>query len=845
MPIHLTLAARYLWGRKLRTALTTLAVVFGVLVIFGMNILLPTMLQAFRTSILSASGQVDVTITQKSGETFSPRLAERLADIPGVRAVSGSLEQTINIPAGYYRQGTVGALSLIGINPKAASALHDYSVKQGRFLRSEDTSAAVINDSLANTLNLKLGDELSIPGTRGAVKLKIVGIRTSQALPGNEPVWVTLTEAQNILNQPNRINTIEINLNTQDPAQRDAIKSVIQTQIGSEYQLGGLSSDSQIFASLQTSQQAFNLMGFLSLFMGGFIIFNTFRTVVAERRHDIGMLRAIGANRRTIITLFLAEGLLQGVLGTLIGMGLGYLLGLAIISISSRALQQYLHVSFGAPVIEPGLVIITILLGLGVTLVSALLPAFSASRVTPLEALRPTVVGVEERRKISNSFIVGIALIVLALAGLITHNIGLVALGGFFFLIGLVLIAPTLVKPIANLFAALIAFIFARQGTATLAEGNLTRQPSRAAITASVTMIGLAIIVATVGLISSLTGNITGLLESTLGSDYLLIPPSVGLWSSNVGADESLADRLRATPGVAVVSTLRFATTSMNNQDVNLLGIDPQTFPEVSGMNFQAGDPNTVYQELARGRGLIVNGITASQLRLHVGDDVKLSSPEGEQTYRVLAIANDLLNTKILTGYTSQANLKNDFHKTDDIFIQINLAPNADRAQTDVRIKEIVARYPQFNLVSGREYIAQTRQLYTATFSVFYILLVVLALPSLIAILNTLAIGVIERTREIGMLRAIGATRRQIRQTILAEALLLAATGTAFGLIAGLYLGYVMVIGLSSIYPLTYSFPFAGILVAIAIGLLFGVIAALVPARQAAHLNIIRALRYE
>jgi putative ABC transport system permease protein len=399
----------------------------------------------------------------------------------------------------------------------------------------------------------------------------------------------------------------------------------------------------------------------------------------------------------------------------------------------------------------------------------------------------------------------------------------------------------------AHVFGALLAVAFARQGTGTLAEGNLTRQPSRAAITASATMIGLAIIVAVLGLVSSLTDGVFSVLQKSLGSDYLLIPPSVGVWSSNVGADETLADRLRGVYGVGAVSTLRFASTTLDNQQVNLLGIDPVAFPQVAALNFQEGNAHTAYDQLARGRTLIVNGITASQLRLHLGDEVKLSSPEGEQTYRVVAIAGDYLNAKILTAYTSQTNLKRDFHKTEDVFIQLNLAPGADRAQVESRLKAIVANYPQFRLISGIGYFEENQQIFNAAVSFYYILLVVLALPSLIAMLNTLAIGVIERTREIGMLRAIGATRGQVRRTILAEALLLAGIGTAFGLLGGLYLGYVLVLGLgaSGFFPVQYSFPLAGVLAAIAVGLLFGVLAALLPARQAARMDIIRALRYE
>jgi putative ABC transport system permease protein len=847
MPIQFTLAARYLWGRKLRTFLTTLAIVFGVLVIFSMNILMPTMMQAFQTSILSASGQVDLQITHKSGETFSTRVLDQIENVNGVRAASGILERPINIPANFFRNANVGAVSLIGMEPKAAQAIRDYPIKEGRFLRDTDTNVAVITAGLADAVGLKLGDEIPVPTAQGVVRLKIVGIRPAQALPGNEPVLVTLPEAQKVFGLTNRINTVEVNYNTTEESKRATIAQTIQAMLGSEYQLGSLGSESELFASMEIAQTAFNVLGFLALFMGGFIIFNTFRTIVAERRRDIGMLRAVGASRRTIIAMFLTEGISQGVLGTTIGIALGYLAGIGIIALASGAFEQFLHIKMGGVVIEPMLLVTTIVLGIGVTLVSGLLPAWNASRVTPLEALRPSQAEVEATRTWSKKTIAGIVLIVLAVGGVLSQNITFVALGSFSFLLGLVFVAPALVKPIARIFSAALLIVFARQGTGDLAEGNLTRQPSRAAITASATMIGLAIIVAVVGMLTSLTGSMYDMLAKNLGSDYLLIPPSMGIWSSDVGADSTLADRLRSVYGVGVVSTLRFASATINDEQVNLLGVDPVAFPQVSGLNFSQGSPQTSFAQLDRGRGVIVNGITAAQLRVNLGDAVKISSPEGEQTYQVVGIGSDLMNTKIMTGYISQQNMKRDFHKSEDVLIQINLAPGADAAYVQARLDDIVSKYPQFKLVSGSAYLEEMQQTFTAAFSIYYIMLLVLAFPSLIAMLNTLAIGVIERTREIGMLRAIGATRKQVRRTILTEALLLAALGTAFGLLGGLYLGYVIVLGMSAsgILPVEYSFPLAGVLLAIAVGLIFGVIAALLPARQAAQMNIIRALRYE
>jgi len=856
MNLQLTLAARYLGGRKLRTFLTTLAIVIGVMVIFGMGIYLPSFMDAFQKSILSASGQTDVMITHKTGEPFSASTLNKVKTINGIAVIAGSLERVVNLPPNFYgKNSTVTALSLVGIDPTIAPDLHDYRITQGRFLESGDGTAAVISERLADSLGLKLNDSLKLPTTQGVVKLTIVGLVPGRALIGNEQVLVTLTQAQKLLDMSGRINVIEANLTTKNKAESEAIVNTIKAQLGNTYTLGGLSSGSEFASAMQMAGVVFNLFGFLALAMGGFIIFNTFRTIVAERRHDIGMLRAIGANRTTIIGLVLTEGLVQGVIGTAIGIGLGYLLGLVITAGTSPIMKQFMNMEMSV-VVEPSLVIVSIVLGVGVTLVAGLLPAFSASRVTPMEALRPSLSEVMQRISRIGT-VVGAVMIVIAIVGLITGNFTLVALGGFLFLVGLVLVAPALVKPIANMFGAVLALIFAREGTGELAQGNLTRQPSRAAVTASATMIGLAIVVGAGGMMFSLIGTVMDMFNKTLGSDYLLLPPSVAIWKGDVGASASLKAKITAVPGVGAVSSLRYAQSSLRSvalktgtgeTTIVVLGIDPVEFPKISGMDFQKGNAQDAFSALAADeRNVIVNGVLAASTNVKVGDVLPLATPSGIQDYRIVAIAGEVLSMKISTVYISQANMKSDFNKSEDIFYQVNLAPGADPATVEQRLGQIVEDYPQFRLVAGHEYTAEFAKQYDAIFVGFYVLLGVLAFPSLIAILNTLAIGVIERTREIGMLRAIGATRRQVWKTIVAEALLLAALGTAFGILAGLYLSYVFVQGLSAsgIFKMVYSFPYAGVLAATVVGLLFGVIAALLPARQASSMEIIKALRYE
>lgn len=842
---QLKLATKYLLGRKQRSILTTLSIVIGTMVILGTNIMLPTMMQSFQSNVQAISGQVDVTLSLTTGEAFSRNMVNKVNRIPGIKAISGSLSRVVNIPAGYYPKGNISTLNLTGIVPQAAEKLRNYPVAEGRFLSSGDTHAAVITRSLADELGLTLGDRLGLPTTDGNVNLKIVGLLPARSIPGNEEVLVSLQEAQGLLNLPARINTIEINLDTLDNAQREQITGRIQAAVGEDYTLGALAAGSELMASMQAGQMAFNMIGILSLFMGAFIIFNTFRTIVAERRHDIGMLRALGATRKTIVGLFLVEGLAQGIAGTAVGMVLGYLLGAGTMLLMSSIFESMLHLKVGTPVVTPGVLLLTAVAGIGMTLLAGLLPAMSASRITPLEALRPAFADTSHgysRRKVRTGIILSTVSVLL----LVTGNVGLIALGVLLILAGVILMAPAFIRPLSEFFSRYLLRWFTGRGTGVIARSNLVRNPSRSAVTASSTMIGLAVIVGLGGMIWSITGGFLDVLQRSLGSDYLVMPPAVAVWGSNVGAKEDLANRLRAVPGVDVVSTMRFAHGALEGQQFSMLGIEPASYTQVAGLTFVEGDPQEAYAAMDSGQAVILNGILASTTGHKVGDTIQLSTARGVKDYLVAGIAGDYLNAKIMTAYISQTNLYRDYHKNEDIFYQINLKDGADEAQAFEKLQKVLKNYPQFKLVSGQGYFEENKQLFNAVFAFYFVLLGVLTAPSLMALLNTLSIGVIERTREIGMLRAIGATRKQVRRMVVAESLLLSLVGTIFGLITGMYMGYLMVLALKVYgFPVQFTLPWQGLIAATVTGVVFGLVAASLPSKQAENMEIVQALRYE
>lgn len=834
---HLTLAARYLQGRKLRTVLTTLAIIFGVTIMFGLNGMLPTFAQAIRQSMLAAAGQVDLVVTGQTAGTFEAGLVEEVRQVDGIAYATGILRHNAILPLG----SAVPAITVAGIETATAADVHAFDVASGRFLESGDGNVILVSENVAEQMGLALGDNLTLPSATGATDFAVVGILSARALPGVEEVYVPLLAAQALFNEAGQINTIEAVF--APGTEHAAVESAVQERLGSNLRLGEMEAGQELLANLRVGETAINIFAFLSLVMGGFVIFNTFRTVVAERRRDIALLRAVGASRRTIMGLVVTESLLQGVIGTAVGLLFGYGLTL-LMMVGMRAIaEELLRFRLGDPVFTPAVWIISIGLGVGVTLAAGLFPAMAASRVPPLEALRPLTADVEER-KIGRATIVGAVLLVISVIGLFSGNFSLSSLGSLLFLVGLVMVAPALIKPIANLFGRLLAFAFAREGQ--IAEGNLTRQPGRAAVTASTIMIGLAILVALSGMISSIIGSFTGYLDKSLGADFLLMPQSIVLGSGNMVAGPELAEAIGQTAGIAEVASLRVAKSSAGAVPLQVVGIDPETYPQVAGLEFTAGDEATAYREMAAGRAVVVNGLFAANAGVQVGDLVRLQTAEGEQSYRVVGIGMDYLNAKVVTGYISQANLAQDFHQANDVLLMANMVEGADAAAVQPALAEVVGQYPAFTLIESADWRQDQVALLQGAISGFYVMLAALALPSLIALVNTLAIGVVERTREIGMLRAVGSTKRQVRRMILAESLLLSAIGIAFGILGGLFLGYVLVQGMTFAgYATPYDFPIAGLLAAIATGLIFGVIASVLPARRAAGLEIVAALRYE
>ncbi|MFN8376339.1 MAG: FtsX-like permease family protein [Anaerolineae bacterium] len=834
---------RYLSGRRLRTTLTTLSIVFGVALIFAINLVLPSMLQAFKITMTGISGS-DITISSANNLGFDPQtVLPMVSAVDGVSTVTGVLRREFNLPTmGDSALGSTTQIEMIGVDPDSAQSVRQFVMSEGRFLEAGDHGAVVIPAGLAElSPELEIGTTFPLITAGGLRIYTVVGFLAEQGSMSTPQIYVTLSDAQDAFAQEGLINSIEVAVNA--GADRDAVAAAIQQTLGDNYLLDGASSGTDAFASVQIGLAAFDLLGVLALFLGSFLIFNTFRTVIIERRHDLGMLRAIGATRRQITLMIVIESLVQGVIGTIIGLIAGYLLAAGMISLMTKLVSGFMNFGNVTLNLDFTSVIVAALLGILTALLAGFMPARAAGRISPLEALRPGTPA-SFSRTARWSLIIGGGMMALAVLMLVFVGSKGAVGGALLFLIGMVVASPALVLPAARLFSPLLTLWFAREGD--LARGNMMRQPGRAAITGSTLMIGLAVLVLMAALVSSIGDLMVTLTNRNFSSDIILLPQSIGVYNNVMGADPALAEQIRQLPEVETVGTLRFANSTSDGKGVQVMGINPQEYTRIASLEFSQGTADEAFPALDSGRTAILSGIAQRTLGVNLGDSFVLQTVDGPQSYQVVGIANDILTFKIVAIFISQGNMAADFHKTEDIMAMINLRPGADEAAAFTAIQNLAADYPQFTARLTGQYRDELLNLSVSALGSFYVLALIILIPSALGLLNTLTINILERTREIGVVRAVGGSQSQVRRIVTGEALLLGIFGAAMGVLTGIAISYGFIQAFSTVgWNLPYTFPVIGIVAALIVGVLLALFASILPARNAAKLDIIRALQYE
>jgi putative ABC transport system permease protein len=845
-------ALKGLAGRKIRALLTAFAVIIGVSMVSGTLVLTDTMQKSFDGIFETSYANTDVIVSghqvveseTADAPTIPSNLLRDVRALPEVDAAAGSISDDTTAKV-IGRDGD----SLAGQNPTIVSAF-DYTQPQlsplklqsGKWAQGDDEVA--IDAGTAKKHDYAVGDTIGVAANGPLEQYTITGIARFgevNSIGGAVIAVFDMPTAQAILHQEGRYDELAITAadGTSEAQLRDAVKTLAPAGVDVK-----LASQEAKDAAKETNEGLgfvrIFLLGFagIALFVGAFVIFNTLSITVAQRTREFATLRTLGASRKQVLRSVRLEGFVIGLLASLVGLVLG--IGIA------KGMNA-LFVAFGidlpsaGTVVAPKTIIVSLLIGTGVTLLSSIVPARRATRVPPIAAVREgSELPQSNMQKHSAKVAVGvIAAAVAAMSLGVFGNVsgGLVALllgGGMLTLfIGVALIAPRLVKPLAGL----VGWPGRRIGGSAgrLASSNSIRNPHRTASTAAALMVGLTLVTAVAVLGNGLRASVNDAVDKQLkGADYVMAGSNGATYAAE--ADETLA----ATPGVKLTSGIRSGEALIDGEKGEIAGIDPATIGHFYTFDWTEGSADTVSQ-LGKDGALLTESYADKQ-DLGVGDRIAITTPTGDKhTVTVRGIHNPPRMDALLLDVTIAT----------DAFDAAYEAPknsltfvDTENGVSTAAVEKAAAGFPDAD-VSTAESFGKDRTKSFATFlSMIYVLLAFSVIVSLFGMVNTLVLSVFERTRELGMLRAIGMTRRQARRMIRQESVITALIGTALGLPLGVFIAALLTQALSE-YGVVMSIPIGMLAAFTLVAVLAGIAAAILPARRASRLNVLNALHYE
>ncbi|HSK85454.1 MAG TPA: ABC transporter permease [Rubrobacter sp.] len=845
------LSFRNLRARVQRTLLTAVGIVLGVGIVFGVLTLSNTMSGTFQELFTRAYGSADLTVTAAGGSGgFGQKVVEEVRGYEEVETAAPrySLSSSLILDTG-QKGGLpeVRSMRLFGVEPQSANLATGFELTEGHFPRSG--RELTLDGGSAKGAGLRIGDRVTVGTPEGPKELRLVGLLR---IPGGSFGGLAfgmapLPFAQKAFDKRDQISGIAVE--AAEGVSVSDLKERLDRRLGEGLQAERSEKRTQeISGQLQGFKIALLFFAGTSLFVGAFLVFNALSMTILERTRELGMLRALGSTRAMIARSVIVEAMLLGVIGSLLGVLFGYGMARGLVYLFGRAFLFEIT----SLILSPFALVSAIVVGIAVTVIAALYPAMKAGRVSPVEAMRARSAAAETGHSRFVSLLAPVIGLALAGAGIpwiyyLAKNLS-ASLGGLVYasgigaiiaaFLGISLVIPVLVRPLAALFSPVLRLLFGVEGR--MAAANATRNRGRTALTASALMVGISLVVAFSALGGSLLGSIRDYLDGSLGSDYVVQPTQQ---NSDAGFSAELPEKIDRVQGVekttSIVSTFR-----QDGKKVDaVFGVD-QNYPGIFRVNYAAGGPDA-FSRLKKGDALVGKQL-AKDRKLGVGSRIGLLGPEGKKKYRVEGIIKNDIVGGGMGIYLSQEILASDFNETQSEFLAIKAMPGSDREALARRIEAVLEDYPQFTLYSNAEWKAQIESDFNRQYVFFYAIMGVSVAVSAFGVVNTLSMSVFERTREIGILRAVGTTRLQIGRLIIDEGIVISLIGCLIGVALGSLLGYLFVQGSGAGgFEIDFYYPKLPALAALLSGLFIGIFAGLLPARSAARKGIVEAVQYE
>jgi putative ABC transport system permease protein len=841
-----------LLARKVRLILSGLAVVLGVMFVSGAFVLTDTLGRSFDAVFADGYSEVDVDVQAKPKVAVGEAQGEQVpTPVPAgaverVRQVSGVAEATGLVNADGAR--------LVGSNGKVVTSFGPpqlgenwvgesdlVKLRQGREPRADDE--IVVNQALADAAKVKVGDRVGVLTLEPKKEFTLVGVfgysgdRTS--IGGvNEVAFTTPVAQRLMLGAPNTFTSISVK--AADGVRAETLRDDVGRALGGDYQVRtGKQAAADAAASLKEGLSFFNkiLLGFagVALLVGTFLILNTFSIIVAQRTRELALMRAIGASGRQIIGSVVLEAIAVGLVASVLGLGAGIGIGALLAFLFGKLAGGLSLAGLGVPAAA---VIGAFAVGLVITVVAALLPALRAARIPPIAAMQDVATPDRPLTKVTVAggivTAIGSALLFLGLSGNAGGSTLPTILGGVLFaFIGVALLTPLISRPVVSLLGA----IFAWSVPGKLGRLNSGRNPRRTAITAAALMVGIALVTGVTVILDSAKGSIGALAEDTIKAELVISGAQSGPRPPSF--DPAVLEKAAAIPGVRLVDGEYGDMGKINGENTWLSATsNVAALQQIFGAKATAGDISRLGPDQ-----MLVSSDTATSRSLSVGSTVSVQLSRGDaRTYTVTGIyaSSQLTNPVVLPGAAAK-----NFAIPQPIQGFIQLAPGARVADVQPQVETLLADSPEVSVADRAAFIKQQTSSLDGLLRMIQILLALAIVIAVLGIINTLALSVLERTRELGLLRAIGLRRSQTMRMITVEAVVISVFGALLGVVVGSGLGAAVVQALKDEGITDLVLPWGQMTLFLGLAAIIGVVAAVLPAIRAARINVLGAIAHE
>jgi putative ABC transport system permease protein len=848
-------ALRGLAGRKLRAVLTSFAIVLGVAMVSGTFVLTDTIEAGFDTifersyegSDVVISGKVAFSVAEEEEDapSFPEGVLEQVRQVEGVGASAGAIEDEAKLIKDGEPIETTGAPSLaLGIDP-SDQRFNPLTLVAGEW--PSGTGEVAIDRATSEDENLDVGGAVQVAG-RGPVRdFRIVGIVEFggvSSIGGATIAVFDVPTAQELFGKQGQLDIIRVagEEGVSEVKLLRRIRPILPPTAQARSASAQAEEDSEdVSSGIAFIRYALLAFGGIALFVGSFVIANTLTITIAQRVREFATLRTIGASRRQLLTSVIAEALVIGALASVVGLFLG--LALAEL-LNSLFVAVGIDLPRSGTILATRTVVISLAVGILVTLLASLRPALRATRVPPIAAVREGSILPPSRFA---RFALPTALVVLAIGvallsyGVFADDVGTanrlfaLGVGTLLLFLGVTLLAPRLVGPLASI----LGWPASRVGGAAgaLARENAMRNAGRTASTAAALMIGLALVTFVAVLGQGLRSSFEDAVDELFIADYAITADDV---FGELTPQAEVAARRAA--GVEAVSGIRAGDGRAFDDTTQVSGVEV-ALPEVIDIDWLEGS-DAVPAQLGDD-GAFLSEESADEHDLSIGSPFELETPTGRVLdLRVEGIFDEPTGGSPFGAITiSTAVFDASYPTPTNIMTLVNMRGGVSEENTEA-LADAVDAFPDAQVLTASQFKEEAIKPLLNVINVLYALLGLSILVSFFGIVNTLVLTVFERTREIGMLRAVGMTRRQVRRMIRHESIVTALIGAALGIALGLFLAYLVTRVLED-EGIPFALPLATLIVFVAAAIIVGILAAIIPARRAARLNVLRALQYE